>query len=419
MFNYKNTLSEFGNKFSIKSGILELMEDLGKTVQLDDILMLGGGNPAHIKEVEAIFIESLDNIIKDRKHISSLLGNYDEPRGNSFFIQSMAELLNEEYQLNISPKNIAVTTGSQNAFFILFNFFGGKHKNGALKKILLPYVPEYVGYSELGIDDNLFQSFIPEIEFKKDHFFKYKINFNEFNTDKESAAVCISRPANPSGNIITDEEINKIYTMTVKNNIPLIIDNAYGNPFPGIIFTQSSLTWQKGMILVLSLSKLGLPGTRTGLIIADEEVIEYISAANAIINLANNNIGQAIASNLIAQKKIMPLVKNIIQPFYLKKSIHAIQVVEKEMSGIDYKIHVNEGAFFLWIWFRNLPITSLELYSRLKKQNVIIVPGEFFFPGLNENWKHKSECIRLSFAKEAEIIEDGIKIIADTIKKLY
>jgi len=73
----------------------------------------------------------------------------------------------------------------------------------------------------------------------------------------------------------------------------------------------------------------------------------------------------------------------------------------------------------LWLWFRNLPLTSQQLYERLKQRGVIVVPGEYFFPGLEEEWAHKYECIRMNYASKEEDVRQGIKIIAEEVKRAY
>ncbi|MCB0180850.1 MAG: valine--pyruvate transaminase, partial [Anaerolineae bacterium] len=74
---------------------------------------------------------------------------------------------------------------------------------------------------------------------------------------------------------------------------------------------------------------------------------------------------------------------------------------------------------FVWLWFKDLPITSQTLYERLKQQGVLVVPGEYFFPGLQEEWAHKYECIRVNYALDNDIVRRGISIIADEVKKAY
>ena len=87
---------------------------------------------------------------------------------------------------------------------------------------------------------------------------------------------------------------------------------------------------------------------------------------------------------------------------------------------IPMRIHKPEGALFLWLWFEGLPISSEELYQRLKKKGVLVVSGHYFFPGMEkENWKHKGECIRLTYAQDEEVVTSGIRLIAEEITKVF
>ena len=63
--------------------------------------------------------------------------------------------------------------------------------------------------------------------------FKYHIDFNELTVDDSIGAICASRPTNPTGNVLTDQEIRHLDELARHHGIPLIIDNAYGNAVPG------------------------------------------------------------------------------------------------------------------------------------------------------------------------------------------
>ncbi|ULQ61231.1 aminotransferase class I/II-fold pyridoxal phosphate-dependent enzyme [Brucepastera parasyntrophica] len=73
--------------------------------------------------------------------------------------------------------------------------------------------------------------------------------------------MCVSRPTNPTGNVLTDAEIRELSALAGKYDIPLLIDNAYGMPFPNIIFPETSPGntfapyWDRHIILSMSLSK--------------------------------------------------------------------------------------------------------------------------------------------------------------------
>ena len=413
-------VSKFGKKIAETSGIGRLMDDLGNAlVESRDILMLGGGNPAHIPEVQEHFRESMLKLLENGGEFERVIGNYDPPQGNKEFIEAIARLLADEFGRDIQSKNIALTNGSQSAFFILFNMFAGAFEGGANKKILFPLAPEYIGYCDVGLADDLFTAGRPEIKHIDEHIFKYHVDFDQIRITDEIGAICVSRPTNPTGNVLTDSEMEKLSDLAFAHKIPLIIDNAYGTPFPNIIFTEAKPLWNEHTVVCMSLSKLGLPATRTGIVIANEEVIAMVSRVNAVMSLAPGSMGAAIATSLVRSGEIIRLSRDIIKPFYQKKAAEAVEQLSEELDGIDFHIHKPEGAFFLWLWFRGLPITDEELYQRLKKRGVLVVPGHYFFPGLKAEWKHKHECIRINYSQDKEIVTAGLKIIADEVKRAY
>jgi len=411
--------SKFAQRFTAESGIVQLMDDLGNAMTTDaKLYMLGGGNPAHIPEVQAFFIDRLQRIAENPDEFAHMIGNYDPPKGESRFIQAMVDLVNEQYGWDLTKENIVLTAGSQTAFFLLFNMLGGEFEDGTKKRILLPMTPEYIGYSEVGLVDNLFVANRPIIETLDEHTFKYHVDFNTLTVDNNIGAICTSRPTNPTGNVLTDEELGYLAALAAQHNIPLIIDNAYGMPFPNIVFTQAQPLWTEQTILCMSLSKLGLPGTRTGIVIAHKDIADAIARMNGVIHLSLGSLGPSLAVDLIESREVTRLSHNIIKPYYENKSLRAIQICKKEFEGLDYYIHKAEGALFLWLWFPALAISCQTLYESLKQRGVIIIPGHHFFPGLDEDWQHKHECIRITYAMRDDIVSAGIKIIAEEVKRL-
>lgn len=409
--------SKFGQKIQSKSGISVLMDDLCEALDANsDMLMLGGGNPAHIPDVQRVFRKSVANLLEKDGDIERLLGNYDPSQGNLKFISSIAKLLRSEFGWDVTEKNIALTNGSQSSFFMLFNIFAGDFADGSHKKILLPLAPEYIGYYDVGISEDMFVSYRPEIEFIDEHTFKYHIDFDRLKIGDDIGAICVSRPTNPTGNVLTDDEIEKLSRLSKENDVPLIIDNAYGTPFPNMIFTEAKPVWDENIVVCMSLSKFGLPGTRTGIVIANEDIIEMVCEVNAVMNLCPSRLGAAIANDMVRSGEILNLSEDIIKPFYERKAKRAVELLHKELAGADYAIHKPEGALFLWLWIKGLGIMSHEFYERLKKRGVLVVPGNYFFLGLKEEWTHKDQCIRLNHSQDDGVVEKAIKIIAEEIK---
>lgn len=411
-------LSAFGEKFSRGAGILSLMDDLGNALLEDGAILMGGGNPGHIPEIQAIMADRLRTLADDEQLLRRLIGTYDPPEGEREFRQAMAALLRREYGWNVTEDNISLTNGSQSAFFLLFNLLAGTTTDGARRKILLPMAPEYIGYADLGLTDDFFVSVRPRLELIGEHLFKYRVDFSGIAITEDIGAICVSRPTNPTGNVLTDAEIAGLSRLAEDHALPFIIDCAYGLPFPGMIYTEALPVWQEHLILCLSLSKFGLPAVRTGIVVANRELIRHLSGVNAVVNLATGSFGALLTMELVRSSAILRLSREVIGPEYRRKMEHALACVHECFRGLAYKVHVPEGAMFLWVWFPDLPITSRQFYQRLKKRGVVVVSGDYFFPGLAPGWRHTDECLRITYAQDEAEVRRGIHIIAEELRTI-
>lgn len=433
--------SKFGQKFTQPTGISQLMDDLGDALKSDQpVNMLGGGNPARIEAVNELFLETYQALGNDgsfREDINSTatssMANYSNPQGDAGFIDALVGFFNRHYDWNLTSENIALTNGSQNAFFYLFNLFGGafsdEQNESVDKSILLPLTPEYIGYSDVHVEGQHFTAVLPHID-EVTHdgeagFFKYRVDFDALENlpalkEGRIGAICCSRPTNPTGNVLTDEEMAHLAEIAKRYDVPLIIDNAYGMPFPNIIYSDVTLNWDDNTILCFSLSKIGLPGVRTGIIVAAPEVITAVSAMNAVVNLSPTRFGASIATPLVENNAIKDLSDNEIKPFYQQQAKKAIALLKQELGDYPLMIHKPEGAIFFWLWFKDLPITTLELYDILKEKGTLIVPSQYFFPGVDvSDYQHAHECIRMSIAADEDTLAKGIAVIGEVVRKLY
>ena len=142
---------------------------------------------------------------------------------------------------------------------------------------------------------------------------------------------------------------------------------------------------------------------------------------SAIAGLSNPNIGQQITLPLIQSGEILRLSRDVIRPFYQDKCKLARQAAMNAFGDdVEWFMHRSEGALFLWFWFPGLPITSQELYERLKKREVLVIPGQHFFYGHSDAaWQHQDECIRVSYAMDESIVRSGLVIIAEEVRRAW
>lgn len=145
-----------------------------------------------------------------------------------------------------------------------------------------------------------------------------------------------------------------------------------------------------------------------------------LSGKNAIMALASTGFGAQLVLDMVKTREIIEIGTEIIRPFYKMKAERAVKKIKKEFGSVPFRIHRPEGAMFLWLWFKNLPISCVELYERLKNKGVLIISGHYFFPGLEgDEWEHKTECIRITYSQDDSMVARGIEIIGEEVKTVY
>jgi valine--pyruvate aminotransferase len=154
-------------------------------------------------------------------------------------------------------------------------------------------------------------------------------------------------------------------------------------------------------------------------VIGPKRIASAVAAMTAIAGLANGNIGQQLILPFVESGEILQIGPQILRPFYEAKSRQALEWARETFgaAGVNWAVHASEGAFFHWHWFRGMKITTRELYERLKARKVLIVPGEYFFFGLQEDWAHAHECLRMNFAQPEGTVRNGLRIIADEVTR--
>jgi len=412
--------SDFGARYTRRTAAAELMLDLADAMAAPEpVYMLGGGNPARIPEVEAVYMRRLTEIAADHAQFGRFAGQYSDPAGDPGFRDAVATALHDEFGWRIERCNVALTAGSQLGFFFLFNWLSGPQRDGSHRRLLLPLAPEYIGYADLGVAEGMLCSRPARIERESDDFFKYRLDTENLTAPEDVAAICVSRPTNPSGNVLAIAELEQLDTVARGRGVPLVIDAAYGLPFPGLQFGDGAAFWNDNVILCLSLSKLGLPGARTGIVVAQQSVIEAITAFNATAALAPAGTAATMVEPLLRSGELARLCREVVRPHYAARCRQAIDWLRAACTDLPLVIHRPEGAFFLWVWFPELPVTSAELYRRLKARGVYVISGHHFFPGLEADWSHRNECIRINYSQAPDSVARGIEILAEEVRRAY
>ncbi|MEP0855305.1 valine--pyruvate transaminase [Trichocoleus sp. DQ-U1] len=416
-------LTQFGDCMSHLTGVRAIMKDIKETLQAgigQEYINLSPGNPVILPEVEQLWRDYTEELLASSNY-GNVVCRYGDSQGYEPLIEAVEKDFNRRYGLNLTHRNILITPGSQTLYFFAANAFGGYTTSGKLKQIILPLSPDYTGYGGLTLTPEALFAYKPALDIDAAaHRFKYRPDFSKLKITEDTGCVLFSRPCNPTGNVLTDDEVKKIADLAAPYDVPILIDSAYAPPFPALNFTEMTPVFGENILHCMSLSKAGLPGERIGIAIGDEKWIQALECFQTNMCIHSSRYGQAIAARAIETGTLAEIATTVIRPYYQKKFDVVESSIEQAMpKDLPWFLHRGEGAIFAWLWLQDLPITDWELYQQLKQVGVIVVPGSSFFPGLREEWAHKQQCIRISLTATDQEIEIGIQRLAKVVEQVY
>lgn len=419
----KPALSKIGEQMSHLTGVRAIMKDINETLRAgagQKFINLSAGNPLILPEVEQLWRDCTAELLASSEY-GEVVCRYGSSQGYAPLVEAIANDFNKRYGLNLTERNILLTPGSQSIYFYAANVFGGYTSSGDLKEIILPLSPDYTGYGGVTLCAEALIAYKPtlDIDFSA-HKFKYRPDFSQLEITENTGCVIFSRPCNPTGNVLTDDEVKKIAALAAPFNAPVLIDSAYAPPFPALNFTEMTPVFGDNILHCMSLSKAGLPGERIGIAIGDEDWIDVLECFQTNMCIHPSRYGQAIAARAINSGKLAEISEQVIRSFYQNK----FTVLEDSLfaampKDLPWFLHRGEGAIFAWLWLDELPISDWEFYQQLKQVGVIVVPGSSFFPGLREDWLHKHQCLRISLTGSDEEIAIAMQRLAHVTQQVY
>lgn len=416
-------LTQFGDQMSNLTGVRAIMKDIIETLQAgwgQEFINLSAGNPVILPEVEQLWRDYTAELLASSEY-GEVVCRYGSSQGYQPFIDAVVNYFNQRYGLNLTARNILITPGSQSLYFYAANAFGGYTSSGQLKQIVLPLSPDYTGYGGITLIPEALIAYKPTLDIDAAaHRFKYRPDFSQLEINENTGCVIFSRPCNPTGNVLTDEEVKKIAALAAPYNVPVLIDSAYAPPFPALNFTEMTPLFGENILHCMSLSKAGLPGERIGIAIGDEQLIQVLQSFQTNMCIHSPRYGQAIAARAIESGSLADISERVIRPYYQEKFDVVEATLEQAMpKDLPWFLHRGEGAIFAWLWLQDLPMSDWEFYQQLKQVGVIVVPGSSFFPGLREEWLHTHQCIRISLTASNEEIDMGMQRLAKVAAEVY
>ena len=415
-------LSHVGTKMVRMSGLRGIMEDIATTTatQADRRwLNLGIGNPAAIPAVCDTWQELTDAAL--RTSFRDVSCRYGASRGLPELIDAVTAYFTERYGWRIGPEHVAVGPGSQMLCFVAAALFTGPAGHGT-DRLLLPVTPDYTGYQGLSLHHGGVTGVGPVVVPEGDRSFRYAADLAAVHRQRDVGLMLVSSPSNPAGRTVPPAELAALVADAETHDAPLVVDHAYGEPFPGIDRTGTPPAWHDRVIHTFSASKAGLPGDRVGIAIGDPAYLTPIVSflANSVLHAPQ--LAQATLARALRGGALDALVAGTIRPFYRQRRRFAERLLADALPGdVAWRLYAADGGMFAWLWVDEPWFDDLALYRTLRDRGVFVVPGRHFFVpplGPEPAPAHTRQCVRISITPDPDVLAEGVGHLAAALHDL-
>lgn len=162
--------------------------------------------------------------------------------------------------------------------------------------------------------------------------------------EKKPRLIFLSSPNNPTGNCFSSEAILK---MIEDSEAIVVVDEAY-QPFASKKGFLPLLKDYRNLLIMRTLSKIGLAALRVGFLIGREEIINEINKVRLPFNV--NSYSQAIALRILKEKGLInEAVKKIVSErerlFSALSSIKGVKPFPSEANFILFKVNYPEKVY--------------------------------------------------------------------------
>jgi histidinol-phosphate aminotransferase len=158
--------------------------------------------------------------------------------------------------------------------------------------------------------------------------------------------IFLSSPNNPTGNCYSSEKMLKIIESTSSLSL-VVVDEAY-QPFSSKKGFLPLLKDYKNLVIMRTLSKIGLAGLRVGFLIADKEIISEVNKVRLPFNL--NSLSQAIAIEALKDRKTLQTYISTIASereklFMELKKMDVVTPYPSEANFILFKVNNSDRVY--------------------------------------------------------------------------
>jgi len=315
------------------------------------------------------------------------------------------------YSVQVSPENVLITSGSQQALDFIGRVFINRGDHivvesptylGALQA-WNAYGAQYISVVAVAVGKN-----VDELE--------------EALRVGPKFIYCLPNFQNPSGSTLSLERRIKLIELADKYGVPIIEDDPYGqlryegDHLPSLVMLDSQYrnenngTYTGNVIYLSTFSKLLAPGLRLAWVIAPTQVIRRLVMTKQAADLLTSSFNQHVAFE-VAKGGFLDEHVKLIRSTYKERRNVMLEMME-EVFPSEMRWTHPLGGMFLW-GIMPEGVDAAEVLKIAIERKVAFVPGASFHPNGGG-----ANTMRLNFSYCApDIIREGITRLGFTLKE--
>lgn len=274
--------------------------------------------------------------------------------GLSILRKAIAEKMVAENDIQCSENNVMVTNGAGQA---LMSAIQCSLNPGESVIIADPYYPNYLGYFALaGVE-------VIPVSTKEQEHFHLTANAIRKAMKPSTKAILINSPSNPTGAVLSLDELKAIAELAKEKNLIVISDE----PYESIVYDgrkNYSIASLPDMfertITINSFSKtFAMTGWRVGYAVAEESFIKAMTVMQESLTSSVNAASQYAA--YVALKSEKDDVENMRKTYEERA-----ELLSKGLNKIKgFSFTKPEGAFYAFVNIKDTGLTSAEVSQKL------------------------------------------------------
>jgi len=332
--------------------------------------------------------------------MKSGLTHYASSRGNPDLLAAVAKKLERDEGVSYDPASeILVTHGGIHAYYTAMQSILNPGD-----EVLVPD-PSWATHANMAI---MLRGTVTRIPAPAENgFIPYFDSWEKALTPK-TLVIVLNYPSNPTGAYPTRQYLQKLQGFAKEHDLWIVSDEVYGSLYYGERPTSAAAfdDAKERTLLVNSLSKsYAMTGWRVGFLAAPARVIgNALKAGQNSITCVAPFIQKA-ATFALTDPEIQQVTANM-RSAYARRREKVLRIAH-ELECDKVLVTPPRGAFYFFLDFRPLKMTSVEICERiLEEEGVGLVPGSAF-------GAQGEGFVRMTIAASDEDVEVGFRKIVE------